>query len=108
MERRPKTQNRFAWTFVIIWEQEHNKFFRDSVRFASMILERMFLISTLSFALLLLVGGSTIAQTMQSPLPMPTGYVNDYAAVIDSTTKARMEPTLGNLDREQQTQFAVV
>src|SRR5437870_5606490 len=73
-----------------------------------MILERLFLISTLSFALLLLVGGSTIAQTMQSPLPKPTGYVNDYAAVIDSATKARMETTLGNLDREQQIQFAVV
>src|SRR2546425_105592 len=108
MERRPKTQNRFAWTFVIIWGQEHNRFLRNSVRFASMILERLFLISTLSFALLLLVGGSTIAQTMQSPLPKPTGYVNDYAAVIDSATKARMETTLGNLDREQQIQFAVV
>src|SRR2546425_6312644 len=108
MERRPKTQNHFAWTFVIIWGQEHNRFLRNSVRFASMILERLFLISTLSFALLLLVGGSTIAQTMQSPLPKPTGYVNDYAAVIDSATKARMETTLGNLDREQQIQFAVV
>src|SRR5207302_8456369 len=79
------------------------------MRFATaMILDRLFLISTLSFALLLLVGGSTIAQTMQSPLPKPTGYVNDYAAVIDSATKDRMEITLGNLDREQQIQFAVV
>src|SRR5437879_12842838 len=79
------------------------------MRFATaMILDRLFLISTLSFALLLLVGGSTIAQTMQSPLPKPTGYVNDYAAVIDSATKDRMETTLGNLDREQQIQFAVV
>src|SRR5437764_11395827 len=60
------------------------------------------------FALLLLVGGSTIAQTMQSPLPKPTGYVNDYAAVIDRATKDRIEITLGNLDREQQIQFAVV
>jgi uncharacterized protein len=73
-----------------------------------MILKRLFLIPTLSFALLLLVGGSTIAQTTQSPLPKPTGYVNDYAAVIDSATKDRMEITLGNLDREQQIQFAVV
>src|SRR5947208_15359673 len=73
-----------------------------------MILERLFLISSLSCALLLLVGGSTIAQTMQSPLPKPTGYVNDYAAVIDSAAKNRMEITLGNLDREQQIQFAVV
>src|SRR5437660_6082147 len=73
-----------------------------------MILERLFLISSLSCALLLLVGGSTIAQTMQSPLPQPTGYVNEYAAVIDSATEDRMEITLGNLDREQQIQFAVV
>src|SRR5256714_11778991 len=73
-----------------------------------MILERLYLTSVLSFALLLLVGGSTIAQTMQSPLPKPTGYVNDYAAVIDSATKDRLETTLGNLDREQQIQFAVV
>ena len=73
-----------------------------------MILKRLFLISTLSFALLLLVGGSTIAQTTQSPLPKPTGYVNDFAAVIDSAAKDRMEITLGNLDREQQIQFAVV
>src|SRR2546426_3804097 len=72
-----------------------------------MILERRFLFSIVSFALLLLVGGSTFAQTMQSPLPKPTGYVNDYAAVIDSATKDRMEITLGNLDREQQIQFAV-
>src|SRR2546425_1940274 len=107
MERRPKTQNRFAWTFVIIWGQEHNRFLRNSVRFAAMILERRFLFSIVSFALLLLVGGSTFAQTIQSPLPKPTGYVNDYAAVIDSATKDRMEITLGNLDREQQIQFAV-
>src|SRR5438309_3813040 len=79
------------------------------MRFATaMILDRLFLISNLSFALLVLVGGSTIAQTMQSPLPKPTGYVNDYAAVIDSAAKDRMEITLGNLDREQQIQFAVV
>src|SRR2546426_8979260 len=73
-----------------------------------MILERRFLFPIVSFALLLLVGGSTSAQTMQSPLPKPTGYVNDYAAVIDSAAKNRMEITLGNLDREQQIQFAVV
>ena len=45
---------------------------------------------------------------MQSPLPPPTGYVNDYAGVIDATTKGRMETTLTNLDREQQIQFSVV
>src|SRR5437660_5597093 len=73
-----------------------------------MILKGHFLFPIVSFALLLLVGGSTSAQTMQSPLPKPTRYVNDYAAVIDSATKDRLEITLGNLDREQQIQFAVV
>ena len=73
-----------------------------------MILKGHFLFPIVSFALLLLVGGSTSAQTMQSPLPKPTGYVNDYAAVIDSATRDRLEITLGNLDHEQQIQFAVV
>jgi uncharacterized protein len=44
----------------------------------------------------------------QSPLPPPTGYVNDYAAVVDSASKARIETTLGNLDRQQQIQMSVV
>jgi uncharacterized protein len=51
---------------------------------------------------------SAFAQTTQSPLPAPTGYVNDYAGVIDATTKNRMETTLTNLDHEQQIQFFVV
>ena len=59
-------------------------------------------------AWLFLAGNMAIAQTAQSPLPKPTGYVNDFAAVIDSTTRSRMETTLTNLDREQQIQFAVV
>lgn len=45
---------------------------------------------------------------MPSPLPPPTGYVNDFAHVIDATTKERMETTLKNLEREQQIEFAVV
>ena len=66
---------------------------------------------SLVFALTLIlsiVGGSANAQTTQSPLPKPTGYVNDYAGVIDSATKERLEITLGNLDRQQNIQFAVV
>lgn len=59
---------------------------------------------------LLLLGSlaSASAQSAQSPLPPPTGYVNDYAKVIDSQTKERLETTLANLDRQQQIQFAVV
>jgi len=78
------------------------------VRFATMILERLFFILTVSLALLLMLGGAAIAQTTQSPLPNPEGYVNDYANVINGATKNRMETTLANLDREQQIQFAVV
>ena len=66
------------------------------------------LILTVAFGLLLIARGSAQAQTAQSPLPQPTGYVNDYAGVVDKVTKDRLETTLGNLDRQQQIQFAVV
>ena len=65
-------------------------------------------IGTLTFTLLLLAGGSAIGQTTKLPLPQPTGYVNDYAGVIDGVTRDRLETTLGNLDRQQHIQFAVV
>jgi uncharacterized protein len=73
-----------------------------------MLRTRAFVIFALAFLLLLFARGPADAQTAQSPLPPPTGYVNDYAGVIDSATKARLETTLGNLDRQQQIQFAVV
>src|SRR5882724_1525991 len=63
------------------------------------------LILTLAFVLLLIAKGPANAQ---SPLPQPTGYVNDFAGVVDAATKARLETTLGNLDRQQQIQFSVV
>ena len=47
------------------------------------------------------------AQTTQSPLPPPSGYVNDYVGVIDRAVKNELETTLTNLDREQKIQFAV-
>ena len=65
-------------------------------------------IFALATVLLAMVGGLANAQTAQSPLPKPTGYVNDFAGVIDSTTKDRLEITLGNLDKQQSIQFAVV
>jgi len=61
-----------------------------------------------ALAAILIVCTGALGQTGQSPLPAPTGYVNDYAGVIDATTKDRMETTLANLDRDQQIQFAVV
>lgn len=57
---------------------------------------------------LLFAAAVTIAQTASPSLPKPNGYVNDYAGVLDQSTKDRLETTLGNLDRQQQIQFAVV
>jgi uncharacterized protein len=73
-----------------------------------MLRTRALLISAVAFVLLLTLWGFANAQTAQSPLPKPTGYVNDYAGVVDSATKDRLETTLGNLDRQQQIQFSVV
>jgi uncharacterized protein len=63
----------------------------------------------LFFVVLLLVVpiGAASAQSAQSPLPAPTGYVNDFAKVLDAQTAERLETTLTNLDRQQQIQFAV-
>ena len=69
---------------------------------------RVWLIFTVVFVLLFIGKSSANAQTVQSPLPKPTGYVNDYAGVIDGATKEQLETTLRNLDRQQQIQFAVV
>ncbi len=61
-----------------------------------------------AFVLLLAAIVSASGQTAQSPLPPPTGYVNDYAKVIDESTKQQLETTLANLDQQQQIQFSVV
>lgn len=71
-------------------------------------MKKVFLILTVAFVLLLFGRSLASAQAAQSPLPQPTRYVNDYAGVVDSATKARLETTLGNLDRQQQIQFSVV
>src|SRR3982751_3077909 len=49
-----------------------------------------------------------LCQTAQSPLPPPTGYVNDYANVIDAETKKRLETILENLKARADIEFAVV
>src|ERR1041385_6511977 len=69
---------------------------------------RIFLICAGAFLLLLAIVVSANGQTAQSPLPPPTGYVNDYAKVIEPATKQRLETTLANLDQEQKIQFSVV
>ena len=73
-----------------------------------MLRTRVLLVFAVAFVLLLSARGSANAQPAQSPLPKPTGYVNDYAGFVDSATKARLETTLGNLDRQQQIQFSVI
>src|SRR3979490_3473503 len=73
-----------------------------------MLRTRVLLILAVAFVLFLSARGLANAQTASSPLPQPTGYVNDYAGVVDSATKDRLETTLGNLDRQQQIQFSVV
>jgi uncharacterized membrane protein YgcG len=52
-------------------------------------------------------GGDTTEQ-VKSPLPPPTGYVNDYAKVVDGRTKQRLEKMLDDLKRRAQIEFAVV
>jgi uncharacterized protein len=58
--------------------------------------------------LCLLCARAALAQATQSPLPTPTGFVNDYANVLDAATKARLETILTNLSDQHQIEFAVV
>lgn len=48
------------------------------------------------------------AQTASSPLPAPTGFVNDYAGVIDAPTEERLETLLTNLKQRAEIEFAIV
>jgi uncharacterized protein len=66
------------------------------------------LLYVIAFGLILFALVRASAQTTQSPLPTPTGYVNDYAKVIDAGTKQQLETVLTKLDQQQQIQFAVV
>ena len=43
-----------------------------------------------------------------SPLPAPTGFVNDFAKVFDAESKARLESALTELRDKAQIEFAVV
>ena len=55
-----------------------------------------FLLVTAIFLLPALAGFSQENQPL-SPLPAPTGFVNDYAGVIDAATKQQLEAKLKNL-----------
>ena len=73
-----------------------------------MVRTRIFLRFVAVCALTLAATAAVFAQTSQSPLPKPTGYVNDYAQVVDAASKQEMERTLANLDRQHQIQISVV
>ena len=70
-------------------------------------MNRLFL-CVVAFALAVFAGAQASAQTTKSPLPAPTGYINDYAKVIDAETEQQLEAALTKLDQQQQIQFAVV
>jgi uncharacterized protein len=67
------------------------------------------LLRALALVCVLWAGAGTLrADTGQSPLPPPTGHVNDYANVIDAQTKQRLETILENLKRVGKIEAAVV
>lgn len=69
---------------------------------------RTLILMALSACLLLSASAAHAQYLSQSPLPPPTGYVNDYASVIDSATKSRMEDLLTRLKQQADIEFAVV
>ncbi|HVG29266.1 MAG TPA: TPM domain-containing protein [Pyrinomonadaceae bacterium] len=50
----------------------------------------------------------SLCKGQASPLPKPTGYVNDYARVIDARTKQGLEEKLEALKKSSGVEFAVV
>src|SRR5437868_5668720 len=65
-------------------------------------------------AVLCLLACSAVARAQdarafsESPLPPPTGYINDYANVLDAATKERLTAILNNLKDRADIEFAVV
>ncbi len=51
---------------------------------------------------------SRAEQESKSPLPPPTGFVNDYSNVLDETKKSQLESTLAQLKERSAIEFAVV
>ncbi|MGH9898926.1 MAG: TPM domain-containing protein [Pyrinomonadaceae bacterium] len=65
-------------------------------------------LAALSLILLIFSAESLSQTTIKSPLPDPTGYVNDYAGVIDQANKEKMEAILTNLNTRANIEFSVV
>ena len=106
---RPTNVNAFflldSSDFVPILNPAHNNFVNPLTKMAK---TRILLRFAAVCALTLMALAAAFAQTAQSPLPKPTGYVNDYAHVIDSASKQQIETTLASLDRQHQIQMSVV
>jgi uncharacterized protein len=74
----------------------------------SRLIDLPLLVTVASVLLIAASSLSASAQSVKSPLPAPTGYVNDYANVIDSQTKGRLETVLTNLKQRANIEIAVV
>jgi uncharacterized protein len=61
-------------------------------------------------AVVLLIFAPSVVLTAESvsTLPAPTGYVNDFAAVLSPSTKANLENLCTQVDRQAHAQIAVV
>ncbi|WP_263366012.1 TPM domain-containing protein [Edaphobacter bradus] len=62
----------------------------------------------LTVILFLLVPVASLSAESVSSLPAPTGYVNDFAGVLNPTTKQNLEVLCTQVDRQAQAQIAVV
>jgi uncharacterized protein len=54
------------------------------------------------------VGTDSAGGEVASPLPRPSGFVADYAKVLDSASRANLQSTLTHLRDESSIEFAVV
>jgi uncharacterized protein len=70
---------------------------------------KFILMAVMALACLLMANASLRAQETSPQIPQPTGDAfNDFAGVVDSQTKARLETILTNLKRQQNIEFGIV
>lgn len=68
----------------------------------------LILYATLTLACLVLSASVRAQETSQTPLPSPTGHVNDFAGVVDASVKERLENMLANLKERGGIEFSIV
>src|SRR5947209_1940146 len=66
------------------------------------------LFATLIFAFLLLSASARAQDAGQTPVPSPTGRVNDFAGVVEANVKERLEKMLANLKERGGIEFSIV